>query len=388
MTEVSYYQLNTAGNPAGLSESPVVRACLGGDALAFHRKIPGYAPTPLVKLPGLAAGLGLGAIHVKDEAHRFGTQAFKALGASYAVHRFLEKKPGGRVFCTASDGNHGMALAWSARLFDQKAEVFMPRGTVPARIRRIEGQGARVTVVDGDYDAAVRVAAKEAEEHGWVLVQDTAWEGYTDIPTSIMAGYVTMLREMETELFPPDGPGVDVVFLQAGVGSWAAAAVAYLADRYGERMPKVVCVEPVGADCCRASARAGRRVSLPAAETIMAGLNCGTPSLLAWPILAAGTDLFLAVPDGFAREAMRAYFNPKKGDPRVVSGESGAAGLAALLALVRESELKEPRGFLGLGETSRVLLVNTEGDTDPENFSEIVGARPTTPPNPAPRPPR
>ncbi len=375
-------------NPAGVAGYPVASACVGEDALAFHEKIRGYAPTPLLELPGLAAELGLGAIHVKDEAHRFGTKAFKALGASYAVHRFLEENPGGHVFCTASDGNHGMALGWSARLFNRRAEVFMPAGTVPARIRRIEAIGARVTVVDGDYDAAVRVAAEEAEEHGWVLVQDTAWEGYTDIPTRIMAGYVTMLREMEDELFPPDEPGVDVVFLQAGVGSWAAAAVAYLADRYGERMPKVVCVESVGADCCLASARAGRRVSLPAAETIMAGLNCGTPSLLAWPILAAGADLFLAVPDGYAREAMRAYFNPKKGDPRVVSGESGAAGLAALFALLRAPELNEPRGFLGLGADSRILLVNTEGDTDPENFSEIVGARPTTPPSPAPRPSR
>jgi diaminopropionate ammonia-lyase len=147
-------------------------------------------------------------------------------------------------------------------------------------------------------------------------------------------------------------------------------------------------VEPVGADCCRASARAGRRVSLPGARTIMAGLNCGTPSLLAWPILAAGVDLFLAVPDGYAREAMRAYFNPQESDPRIVSGESGAAGLAALLALLNEPELKEPREFPGLGADSRVLLFNTEGDTDPENFLEIVGARPTTPPSQAPRPPR
>ena len=372
-------------NTAGVLESPAAQTCLDRGTLAFHEKIPGYAPTPLAHLPGLAVELGLASIHVKDEAHRFGTKAFKALGASYALHRFLEVNPGDHVFCTASDGNHGLAVAWSARLFDRKAEVFMPAGTVPARIRRIENLGARVTVVDGDYDATVRAAAREAAKNAWVLVQDTSWEGYTQIPARIMAGYVTMLREMEDELFPPGGPGVDVVFLQAGVGSWAAAAVAYLADRYGERMPRVVGVEPVGADCCRASARAGRRVSLPGAETIMAGLNCGTPSLLAWPILAAGTDLFLALTDDWAREAMRAYFHPKDGDPRVVSGESGAAGLAALLALLRAPELKKPRKFLGLGGTSRILLFNTEGDTDPEGFSKIVGARATIPPSPAPR---
>ena len=367
-------------NPAGVLESPVAQFCLGEDALDFHRKIPGYAPTPLLQLPGLAAELGLAALYVKDEAHRFGTKAFKALGASYAIHRYIEDNPGEHVFCTASDGNHGMAVAWSARLFDQKAEVFMPRGTVPARVRRIVDFGARVTVVDGDYDATVRTAAREAEKRGWVLVQDTAWELYVEIPARIMAGYVTMFRELEEELFPPGGPGVNAVFLQAGVGSWAAAAVAYLAGRYGDRMPKIVCVEPVGADCCLASARAGRRVSLPGAETIMAGLNCGTPSLLAWPILAAGTDLFLTLTDDYAREAMRAYFLPLDGDPRVISGESGAAGLAALFALLRTPELEEPRGFLGLDATSRVLLVNTEGDTDPAGFSKIVGARATTPP--------
>ncbi|MCX7022087.1 MAG: diaminopropionate ammonia-lyase [bacterium] len=385
MTEIRYYHLNLAKNPAGVAGCHAAQVCVGGDALAFHEKVPGYAPTPLVQLPGLAAELDLASIHVKDEAHRFGTKAFKALGASYAVHRFLEENPGDHVFCTASDGNHGMAVAWSARLFDRKAEVFMPKGTVPARVRRIENLGARVTVVDGDYDAAVRAAARESKKHGWVLVQDTAWEGFSEIPTRIMAGYVTMFRELEDELFPPGGPVVDAVFLQAGVGSWAAAAVAYLAGRYGDRMPKIVCVEPTGADCCLASARAGRRVSLPGAETIMAGLNCGTPSLMAWPILAAGTDLFLALPDDCAREAMRAYYHSKKDDPRVVSGESGAAGLAALLALLRVPELEKPRRFLGLGETSRVLLFNTEGDTDPEGFSKIVGARATSPPETVPR---
>jgi diaminopropionate ammonia-lyase len=385
MAESVYYQINTAKKPTGVAALPEARACLSEDAAPFHRSLSGYALTPLLELPGLAAELGLGAIHVKDEAHRFGTKAFKALGASYAVHRFLGENPGDHIFCTASDGNHGMALAWSARLFNQRAEVFMPRGTVRARIKRIEGQGARVTVVDGDYDAAVLTAAREAGRRGWVLVQDTSWEGYTEIPALIMAGYVTMLREMEDALFPPEAPGVDVAFFQVGVGSWAAASVAYLADRYGERMPRVVCVEPVGADCCLESARRGERVGLPGGETIMAGLNCGTPSLAAWPILAAGTDLFLAVPDEWAREAMRLYYHPKGGDPQVGSGESGAAGLAALLALLREPELEEPRRHLGLGGDSRVLLINTEGDTDPVNFRRIVGARATSSPEQVPR---
>ncbi|MCK4593582.1 pyridoxal-phosphate dependent enzyme, partial [bacterium] len=208
------------------------------DVFAFHRSLPGYEPTPLINLLTLAQGFGLGALRIKDEAHRFGTKAFKALGASYAIHRYLQENPGEHVFCTATDGNHGMAVAWSARIFEKRAEVFMPRGTVPARIRRIEGEGARVTIVDGGYDETVRTAAGEATKHGWVLIQDTSWDGYAEIPALIMEGYLTMFFEMEGEIFPPGEPEVDVVFLQVGVGSWAASAVMYLAKRSRERMPK------------------------------------------------------------------------------------------------------------------------------------------------------
>ncbi len=374
MTLSFKYHLNRNAGPVNVPNYAGFDPGGTEDAFSFHRSLPGYEPTPLINLPMLAQDFGICELWVKDEAHRFGTKAFKALGASYAIHRYLQENPGEHVFCTATDGNHGMAVAWSARIFEKRAEVFMPRGTVPVRIRRIEDQGARVTIVDGDYDETVRTAADEAKKHGWVLIQDTSWEGYSKIPALIMAGYLTMFHEMEGELFPPDAPGVDVVFLQAGVGSWAASAVLYLAKRYAEWMPKVVCVEPLGAGCCLESARMGALSTTEGStNSIMAGLNCGTPSLLAWPILAAGVDLFLAIPDAFAVEAMRTYYHPKGADTRTVSGESGAAGLGALLALVKAPELEQPREELGLGGESRILLFNTEGDTDPVSFRRIVG---------------
>ncbi len=373
MTLSCKYHLNRSADPVKVLDYAGFDPGGTEDVFAFHRFLPGYEPTPLINLPTLAQGFGLGELWVKDEAHRFGTKAFKALGASYAIHRYLQENPGEYIFCTATDGNHGMAVAWSARIFGRRAEVFMPRGTVPARIRRIEDQGARVTIVDGDYDETVRTAAGEAAKHGWVLIQDTSWEDYSKIPALIMAGYLTMFHEIEGSVFPPGEPKVDVVFLQAGVGSWAASAVSYLAKRYGERMPKIVCVEPLAAGCCLESARRGKLSTLKGTQdSIMAGLNCGTPSLLAWPILASGVDLFLAIPDAYAVEAMRTYYHPKGDDPRMVSGESGAAGLGALLALVKAPELEQPREELGLGGESRVLLFNTEGDTDPVGFTQLV----------------
>jgi diaminopropionate ammonia-lyase len=249
-----------------------------------------------------------------------------------------------------------------------------PSGPAPARVKAIELEGAKVIVVAGDYDAAVRAAGTAARDNGWVLVQDTAWDGYTQIPAWIMAGYVTMLRELEPTILPTGTPDVDVVLLQAGVGSWAAAAAWYLCGRYGVNRPKIVCVEPTEADCLLASAAAGRRTSSRGAgRTIMAGLNCATPSTLAWDILGKSADAFLAIPDDYAREAMRRLYRPFAGDPRIVAGESGAAGLAGVLAMVSAPELAQLRSHLGLGPTSRMLLFNTEGATDPDGFAAICG---------------
>lgn len=349
-----------------------------GAAWDFHRGLPGYAPTPLWELPDLARSLGVRHLWVKDESHRFGLKAFKGTGASFAVHRMLQGRPGRATLAAATDGNHGRAVAWAARTLGHAAAIFVPAGTAPGRCDAIRGEGAALTIVDGSYDEAVRAAATAAREHGWLLVQDTAWGAYQEIPRWIMAGYTTILRELEDRLHPEGRPDIDLAFLQVGVGSWAAAATLYYCLRYGERRPTIICVEPTEADCLLESARQGRLAeSRGSLQTIMAGLNCGTPSTLAWEVLRAAADLFLAVPDEFARQAMRRLGRPEAdgrgADPRIVAGESGAAGLGGLLALSTEPALAEARTRIGLGPDSRVLLVNTEGDTDPAGYRAIVG---------------
>ncbi len=374
-------------------------AFFADDILSLHRSLTGYQPTPVVRLPALARSLGVKDIIVKDESHRFDLKAFKVLGASYAIYRFLkdawEKElneafdigrimddgPGGRwagryTFCTATDGNHGRAVAWTSRGLFQKAVIYMPAGTVPARIRNIEKEGARVEIIDGTYDEAVRRAAADADEHGWQVISDTAYPGYTTVPKYIMAGYTTMFREMEPDIHPDSEPGVDFVFLQAGVGSFAAAAAWYYVNRYGSRRPKLISVEPAEAACMQESISTpdgSMVVSHGSFRTIMAGLNCGTPSLTAWPFMRDAFDLFLAIPDEYAVEAMRRYYHPLPGDQRIISGESGAAGLAALLALLNDDRLHNVRNMLGLGPHSRIFLFNTEGDTDPEHFARVIG---------------
>lgn len=354
------------------------------DIWSFHRSLPGYFHTPLESLPGLAGRLGVGQVWVKDEAHRFGLKAFKALGASYAIHRYLAvqaETPGkpAATFCTATDGNHGRAVAWMARLTGRSAVVFMPVGSVRARIEAIAGEGAEVVIVDGDYDAAVRRAAAEAAGHGWQVIADTAYPGYMTIPDDIMAGYTTIFEEItagDTDLQTLERPGVDVVIVQGGVGSFAAAAAWYCMRRYGPVRPRLVSVEPIEAACLLESARSPQGEAVRATgrmTTIMAGLNCGTPSLRAWPLLRDGIDLFLAVDDDYARQAMQAFYHPVGGDRRIISGESGSAGLAALLALCTDPSLAAARDLLRLDDATRVLVVNTEGDTDPEQFRRVVG---------------
>ncbi len=347
--------------------------------ISFHQTLPGYKPTPLHRLPGMASMFGLGDLWVKDESLRFNLNAFKGLGASAAIHTYLEShSPGeGITFCTATDGNHGRAVAWAARIFKQRAVIFMPVSTVPARIKNIEAEGAEVIIVDGDYDAAVRMADNEAQENGWQIIADTAYPGYDIIPAIVTSGYLTMFEEIanQSNIHAAGKPGIDVVFLQGGVGSFAAAAAMYYAFRYRENRPKLVSVEPTGAACLLESANS-RNGDIVTSEgdghTIMAGLNCPTPSTIAWPILRSNIDLFLAISDRYAQDAIKAYYRPTGTDERIISGESGAAGLAGLIALRREESLQEAREAISLSKTSRVLLINTEGDTDPENFRRII----------------
>jgi diaminopropionate ammonia-lyase len=365
--------------------------------LDFHRSLPGYEATPLRQLPDLAFRLGLGAIFVKDEAKRFGIKAFKALGASYAMYRFLQKQWQGRfaapftpasfqdgaalaklgpfTFCAATDGNHGRAVAWTARMLGQKAVIYMPADSVPARIENVRAEEAEVVLVDGTFDTCVQRCAADAAKNGWQAISDTAYPGYGEIPGWILLGYTTIFAELEDTLNRADRAGVDAVILPAGVGGLAAAGAFYYSKHYGARRPVLICVEPVSSDCFLESVRFGKGKPLPTRghqTSIMAGLNCGVPSPLAWPIVRDAFHFFLAIGDGYAVQAMRRYFHPLGMDPRIISGESGASGLAALLALTNSDKLAGIRSQLPLKSDSRILLINTEGDTDPVNFQKIV----------------
>lgn len=324
--------------------------------LRFHQAIPGYQPTPLHSMPGLAQELGVGNLLVKDESARFGLNAFKALGASWAVHRFLERHGSAVVtFASATDGNHGRAVAWAARLTGNRAVIYVPRHTVRARIDAIRGEGAQVIVVDGTYDDAVHRADHDSRMNGWQVISDTAYPGYMEIPAWVMEGYSTMFAEIEAR--------PDIVIIQAGVGGLAAAAVQHFA---GARM---VCVQPSEADGLLESVSSENgepRSTQKSQRTIMAGLACGMPSLLAWPVLKRGITLFMSVDDRFAAEAMRRLH------PKIISGETGAAGLGGLIALCREPEFAHSKEQLGLSSESSVLVISTEGDTDPENYRAIV----------------
>jgi len=355
----------------------------GPDAVhAFHQSMPGYAPTPLLALPALAADLGLGHVHLKDESRRFGLRAFKALGASWALHSLLEaRRAGGEpppaTVATATDGNHGRAVAWSARRLGLAAVVFIPAHAAASRVEAIRGEGARVVLVDGTYDDAVARCAAEAGAAGWEVIADTGYAGYLEVPRRVAEGYATLFLEIAAERATRGWPVPDLVIVQGGVGALAAAAVEH-AGRWRPQ-PLVAVVEPDSADCLLESiASPGGR---PAAargrqDSIMAGLNCGLPSLAAWPVLRRGVDLFLSVEDRHAEEALRRLWRPAAGDPRVEAGESGAAGLAGLMALCHEPALRGARDRLRLGRRTGTLLINTEGATDPAGFRRITGEAP------------
>ncbi len=362
------------------------------DMLEFHKSLAGYKPTPLKSLPKLAAKLGLKEILVKDESERFGIKAFKALGASYAIYRYLKgvyeakfddeftpasfkdkqalAKLGAITFTAATDGNHGRAVAWTANRLKQKAVIYMPSNTAQSRIENIESENAKVVLVAGSFDDCVAQCAKDAKANGWVEIADTAYPGYMEIPKYIMLGYSSILYELEPSPNKPKKPDLDFVFAPAGVGGIAAAITSYYVKHYQENGPKIICVEPSDSDCYLASIKAntGKPISSGGAmETMMVGLACDIPSLVAWPIIKDGIDFFMNCPDQYAIEAMRAYHAEG-----ITSGESGSAGLAALLALFDGKEAAAVRQELGMNADSRILLINTEGDTDPINYKKII----------------
>lgn len=366
------YYINIPGNttPASLTNAIFKNS----DPLDFHRSLESYSSTPLLELKNLAEETGVKNIFVKDESCRFGLKAFKALGASFAIHKILEKDPSIEIFCTATDGNHGRAVAWAAKLFGKRAMVFVPKDTSKARIEAIEKEGATVEKIDGDYEETCSIAKKTSKNNGWQLVQDAAWENYEEIPAYIMAGYFTHFQELEDSIHSLPHPKIDVVFLQAGVGSWPAAAAWYYLNRYGSKRPKIVIVEPTEAAGFLASIKKGKRIS-PSGnyKTIMAGLNCGIPSLSAWEILKNTADAAMAIEDLFTEQAIRKLYYPTGTDPGVISGESGAGGLAGFIALMTDPRFLYLKETLNISNKSNILFFNTEGDTDPENFQKIIG---------------
>ena len=364
---------------------------------AFHASFPEYTPTPLVKLGGLAGELGLGSVYVKDESYRFGLNAFKVLGGSFAMARYIAKEMGRDVsemtydyltseafrqefghatFFTATDGNHGRGVAWAAHKLGQKAVVHMPKGSSQARYENIAKEGAQVTIEEVNYDDCVRMAAAEAAEtkHG-VVVQDTAWEGYEDIPAWIMQGYGTMASEAAEQLRQLGVNRPSHVFVQAGVGSLAGAVVVYFTNLFPNDPPKFIVMEAQAADCLYRGALAGDgapRIVDGDLQTIMAGLACGEPNTISWDILRNHATAFVSCPDWVTARGMRTLGAPEKGDPRVISGESGAVTTGLVETLMLDPEYAELKELIGLDKTSSVLCFSTEGDTDPDQYRRIV----------------
>ncbi len=363
-------------------------ACAKREIMAW----PGYKPTPLHLLPKLAARVGIDAILYKDEAERFGLGSFKALGGAYAVFKLLRKSIREQKNATASsldltsgryadltsritvtcatDGNHGRSVAWGAHTFGCRCVIYIPETVSVGRCQAIAAYGAEIRRFTGTYDDGVRRAAVDAAAQGWMVVSDTAYEGYTDVPRDVMQGYSLMVEEAlrQTSAVPSH------VFVQGGVGGLAAGVCSYLWERYGAARPYFVIVEPEKADCFYRSAVAGRPTPAEGAlDTIMAGLACGEVSPLAWRILETGADAFMTIDDEAAVDCMRLLADGRFGDDPVVAGESAVAGLAGLLVASADADA---RARLDLHPDSRVLVFGTEGATDPEVYRSIVGRRP------------
>ena len=362
----------------------------------FHKKFSQYQPTPLRSLDGLANKLHINKIWVKDESYRFGLNAFKVLGGSYAIGFYLslklgidlselsfndlksheyKKKIGKLTFVTATDGNHGRGVAWAARELDQKAIVFMPKGSSKFRVNNIKKENAEVIVTDEYYDETVKIAANFANENNGVLIQDTAWEGYTKIPTWIMQGYATLIDEVFEQLKSEGYSTPTHVFLQAGVGSLAAGVQGYLMTKVGKERPITVVIEPHNAACLYKSAKIGDNNPHSVKgklSTIMAGLACGKPSIIAWDVLRDYSDVFISCSDDIAAKGMRIYGNPLPSDPQIISGESGAVSLGLLAEILQNNSYGDIKSKMKLSSESRILLISTEGDTDPDHYRKVV----------------
>ncbi|MDP8214365.1 MAG: diaminopropionate ammonia-lyase [Candidatus Euphemobacter frigidus] len=362
----------------------------------LHRQLLGYRMSPLKGLDRLSALLGLGNIWVKDESQRLTLNSFKVLGGTFAIYNYLKqrlgiegedlpfseltspgtaRKLGDLTFAAATDGNHGRGVAWAAGRLGRPAVIYVHQETSPSRIRAIEASGARVVVVDGTYDDAVRRIREDALKNDWQIIEDTSWEGYEEIPIWVMQGYTTMFGEIQEQLSAQGFIKPTHIFVQAGVGSLAAATIGYYRGLFGPEAPVSIVTEPDRAAGIFESARIGDGRPHPFGgnlDTIMAGLACGEPNPIAWEILRDCADYFITCPDYVAAKGMRVYGVPMEGDPFIVSGESGAVTLGALMFIMQHPQCGKLKKELNLGPRSQVLLINTEGNTDPFHFRRVV----------------
>ena len=359
----------------------------------FHRTFPQYQETPLRSLKQMASYLGLGTVAVKDESFRYGLNSFKALGGAYAMGRFLADEVGRDIselsysvltdehflktlapctFFSATDGNHGRGVAWTARMLHQRCVILMPKGTAKSRFDNIRALGAEVTIEDLNYDECVRKAARLAEEtpHS-VIVQDTSWPGYFDIPSWIMQGYGVMADEAAEQL----GTRPTHVFVQAGVGCMAGAVTGYFSALYPDNPPKIIVVEPHAADCMYRSNEKGdgsRVIVEGDLDSCMAGLACGEPCEIGWDLFRNHATGFISGEDRMTLRGMRMLAGCFRDDPHITSGESGAATFGALATIMMEDCYSDIRKELRLGPDSTVLCFSTEGDTDPVHYKQVV----------------
>lgn len=361
---------------------------------SFHSSFPEYSPTPLISLANLAQSFGIQGLYVKDESFRFGLNAFKVLGGSYAIGQCIAQrlgcsicdlpydvltssavrnKLGALTFVTATDGNHGRGIAWTAHQLGQKSVVYMPKGSSQERLKNIQSLGADASITERNYDGAVALAAEQAQKNGWIFVQDTAWNGYEEIPRWIMQGYTSMALEAVHQLGAIQPTHI---FLQAGVGAMAGAVTAFLCNYYsGVQKPTIVIVEPNRADCLYRTAKANDGTLHCVSgdmNTIMAGLACGQPCSIGWEILRDWADYFVSMPDWVAANGIRILGSPLGNDPRIISGESGAAGFGLVAEILRNPNLEKMKMQLGLDQNSVIFCISTEGCTDRENYRRIV----------------
>ena len=386
---IKHVQINTAQNCKWDKDFTLAAA---QKTRAFHKTIPGYSPTPLVNLKALAQHLGLASFHVKDESKRFTLNAFKCLGGSWCIANYIADRLGipeseltferltrpdvktslGDLrFVTATDGNHGRGIAWTANILGFKSVIFMPKGTVQERLANIQALGAEASITDMNFDDTAQYAKSYAEAHSWVPVQDTFFEGHERIPLQIMQGYMTMALEAAEAL--SEAP--THIFLQSGVGSMAGAVTGFFADYYAEHKPIITVIEPANADCMFKTAEAhdGKIHAVTGSlSTIMAGLACGVPCSIAWDLLEAHAENYISMPDYVAANGMRVLGNPIGDDTRIISGESGASTSGFVYELMTNPGLGQVREKLKIDSHSRVLCFSTEGATDRENYRRIV----------------